>query len=343
MVAIISRLEGLLNQIYGAKMSGIGAAIGGIGGAAIGSAWGMPFLGASLGSSLGGALGGSGGGFDWAAFNAQSNFNQNQFNASMADNWARQIAQQDFQRELAQQGIRYRVEDAARAGISPLVALGAPTFSPSVSVGGVSPTGAGQGAMTPGDNRGRDFAAAISDVARQLTDSDKAQAMMNFQREQMNNSLEVQKADIMLKGAQAAYWAKKTNEPSFPSVWPARGGLAGQGSVIDSAGGTIKMEPPKVENAQPSDASVAAGAGPDTIWKRSGEYTMTAVPRDAVTASASILNPEYLKWQANRVWGGPPPMEYLPPGTVRWVPSGINTWKATPYYPWEAIGRKALY
>jgi hypothetical protein len=41
-----------------------------------------------------------------------------------------------LQREFAQNAISWRVADANRAGIHPLYALGAPTLSPSVSVGG---------------------------------------------------------------------------------------------------------------------------------------------------------------------------------------------------------------
>lgn len=49
-------------------------------------------------------------------------------NSANAEIMAQQLA---FQREMAQHGIRWKVEDAKQAGIHPIYALGAPPFNPS--------------------------------------------------------------------------------------------------------------------------------------------------------------------------------------------------------------------
>ena len=50
------------------------------------------------------------------------------------------LARQEYQnqKEFAQHGLRWKVEDAKQAGINPLVALGASTHSPSASIGSSS-------------------------------------------------------------------------------------------------------------------------------------------------------------------------------------------------------------
>lgn len=82
---------------------------------------------------------------------------------------AAQIAQQNemfekqaaLQREFAQQGIQWKVDDARRSGIHPLYALGAQTATPSVSVGGFSPA-------IPNDPLPAALASAGQDVSRAI-------------------------------------------------------------------------------------------------------------------------------------------------------------------------------
>lgn len=78
---------------------------------------------------------------------------------------AQNIAQQ---REFAQNGIRWKVDDARAAGVHPLFALGANTtsFSP-VSVGDSSSTAMGDAVASAGQNIGRAAQAAMSAPERQ--------------------------------------------------------------------------------------------------------------------------------------------------------------------------------
>lgn len=255
--------------------------------------WGSILGGA--GQFLGGVsslFGGGKGGFDWNAFNAQANFNQNQFNATMADNWARQIAQQDFQREMAQQGIRYRVEDAQRSGISPLVALGAPTFSPSFSVGGVQPTGA----PTPAYNQGGpDFGRALEKMgagvgnilAAQQTDEQKRKAVQDdilFQQQVKSNDL-----DIAIKGVQLGVARMRAGQPGAPNV---------NSSSNDAVFGKYKPDPPKVATELPNTLSTTAGPStPETTFiKTPTGFKPTPATGTPAGQNPEIFSPEYARW-----------------------------------------------
>lgn len=98
------------------------------------------------------------------------------------------IAEQNIQlqREFAQNGIRWKVADAQKAGVHPLFALGANTtsFSP-VSVGTLADTNIGEGIAEAGQNLGR----AI-DATR--TNKDKAAVRINeltVERGELENQL----------------------------------------------------------------------------------------------------------------------------------------------------------
>lgn len=94
------------------------------------------------------------------------------FGADKAKDAAREQAA--LQREFAQNGIRWKVEDAKAAGIHPLYALGAQTtaYSP-VTVGGADWGGVGQnigsaiGAMTTPKEKADGFAKTVQDLTLQ--------------------------------------------------------------------------------------------------------------------------------------------------------------------------------
>lgn len=65
-----------------------------------------------------------------------------------------------LQREFAQHGVRWKAEDAKRAGLHPLFAMGAPTMSPAVSMPDVG--GVGRGLAQMGQDVSRSIAATRS-------------------------------------------------------------------------------------------------------------------------------------------------------------------------------------
>lgn len=96
-------------------------------------------------------------------------------NAANAEAAANNIA---LQREFAQNGIQWKVDDARKAGISPLYALGAPTtsFSP-VSVGAVGSNALGNSLHDMGQDIGRAVNASSSQATREVMFRDKLQQL----------------------------------------------------------------------------------------------------------------------------------------------------------------------
>lgn len=115
----------------------------------------------------------------------------------------------DAQAEFARNSIRWRVEDARRAGIHPIYALGAPTMSP-------APITAGQVADT---SLGASFGAAGQDLSRAInatrTQPERADALFQTMRE-----LEVK--NMALRNDLLAAQISKVNQaggtPAFPSL-----------------------------------------------------------------------------------------------------------------------------
>lgn len=109
--------------------------------------------------------------------------------ASLINGFANRSAQQDYnqqqlqlaheqmamQREFAQMGIRWKVEDAKAAGLHPLAALGAQVSSPSpVSIGGEAPK-LDFGSM--GQDLSRAFKAAATKEERDAIDLEKTKSL----------------------------------------------------------------------------------------------------------------------------------------------------------------------
>jgi len=188
----------------------IGGAIGGAGAAMLGL---PPSVGASIGSSILGGMAAS----DAAKAQAQ----QAQANI-------------DMQKEFAQQGIRWKVEDAKAAGIHPLYALGANTtaFSPVV-------TGDVYGPSRAMADMGQDITRAIHSTRTQSERaSTTAQALQLQNMELQNQLLQAQIA--------------KLNQPGTPPARPDGTAPTGQ----------VKVEPSRVETSLPGQPHTAAASNP---------------------------------------------------------------------------------
>lgn len=129
----------------------------------------FPLLGAVIGagaSLIGGAMNNS----------AQAAANRANIAATEKANAQNLAAQKEF----AQQGIRWRVEDAERSGIHPLYALGAqtPSFSPSFQAGHTEAGRPGDGLSAAGQDIGRAVSSTLTQPERAYN-----QAMMTLQME----------------------------------------------------------------------------------------------------------------------------------------------------------------
>lgn len=172
------------------------------------------------------------------------------------------LAQQQFQFQMdaAREGIRWRVDDAKKAGISPLVALGAPTFNPSVSMGGLPSMENPLAGMGDALGRaGQDISAA---VGRTMTDQEKAAAAIASAK--LANDTRQTEASVNMMNAQANYYNSRAfSTPAFPSVGTSGQIIAGQGNGTATQMGTYQPESPKKLNANPNNSGVVAGpAGP---------------------------------------------------------------------------------
>lgn len=154
-----------------------------------------------------------------AALGAVGSFVNQIFGKKAADDQA------DLQREFAQNGIRWKVEDAKKAGIHPLYALGAQTtaYSP-VTVGGADWGGVGQ-----------NIGSAIDSMR---TPTEKAEG---FQKTVQD--LTIQK--MGLENEVLASQLRMVNQPGRGPGMPGETLIPGQGSTgqsIKIAGNTVQID-----------------------------------------------------------------------------------------------------
>lgn len=211
-------------------------------------------------------------------------------------------AQENFQRELAQQSIHYRVDDAMRSGISPLVALGAPTYSAPATVSNVQPNVGGSYSGGGSDFRGlQAMGMGLGDLGRSITAHDQAEAQLQFAHTMQSAQLDQINADIGLKGAQAAYWAKKAQEPSFPMAYSRVGGLSGQGQVKDDSG-VYRIKAPELTAGDPRNAGTVSGppSPADQIYVTK-EGWLEVQPASGSPASQGDIANSFLNAARNRL------------------------------------------
>lgn len=194
-----------------------------------------------------------------------------------------------LQREFAQNGIQWKVDDARRAGIHPLAALGAPTTSFSNLVG---PTVGqeGEGIQKAGQDIGRAMSAASS----MDTKYDEAVKKITIQKGELENAL-------------LASQIAKTNAPSVGPSMP----TANQRWLVDGQGQTaipmpspnplIKEGPMKRTVSDPGNPVIEPGAVADVGFSRTKDG-YAPVPSSDVMGKMSNDMPGIIMWNLrNRV------------------------------------------
>lgn len=161
--------------------------------------------------------------------------------------------QLDLQREFAQHGIQWRVEDAKRAGIHPAAALGA------------FPTSAQPIIME--DPLGKSIASAGQDISQAVD-----RTLNESQKETMRLNQELMKAQIRetdaRAGAISSDMMRKNQEPSpgFPMVMGGDGqpvtGLEGQAPIFPRTEGFYKLDIPTRFNTNPGKPEQETGMSP---------------------------------------------------------------------------------
>lgn len=212
-----------------------------------------------------------------------------------------------MQREFAQRGIRWRVEDAQAAGVHPLFALGAsiPTYSPSTYMPGNIPDNAGWLSQA-----GQDIGRAI-DATR--TGPEKVGARLQ--------ALSVERAELEndLLRSQIA----RNNQQTGPAMPVANPGLNPGGPMSDKLTVTVDEKPMERTVSDPVKPWSEPAAIPDVGWIKTPTGLVPAPSKDAKERLEDMAIPELMWSLRNNLLpnfgsGDPPPRSLLPEGAVGW-------------------------
>jgi len=219
-----------------------------------------------------------------------------------------------LQREFAQMGIRWKVDDAKAAGIHPLAALGAQThsFSP-VSVGGGS---------DPYQTMGQDIGRAM--MASE-TENDKTIRALQIEGLQLDNQMKASQIRQI-----------NSNVPSHPGASlaiPGQGQTAIPPVVIKSAETTAR---------EPGYLGKEAGSHPDYTYVQGDDGALTRVPSKSTKELIEDQFMPEMMWSSRNVispfldGGAKPPKNLLPNGMADW------DWSVT-RQQWVPISGQAAY
>lgn len=225
-----------------------------------------------------------------------------------------------LQKEFAHNGIRWKVEDAKRAGIHPLFALGAQTHS-------FAPVNAGDTSIGPGlANMGQDLSRAIHSTR---TQSERESAMADLQ-------LENQKLQNEYLLAQIAKLSGDQTGPPSPTLGNA--GLMLDGQV--NSRGTSKFvvdKPLERTVSQPGRPEKEAGAVSDYTHVRT-PFGYSVVPStDVKQRIEDTFIPETMWSVRNQLLPNFMPKKFAPSARP---PKGYDSWKWSyslqGYIPWKS-------
>lgn len=221
------------------------------------------------------------------------------------------------QKEFAQHGIRWRVEDAVRAGLNPEAALGTSGVSYSPS----STFSAGPPSYSDSDRAIDSITAmgqnAFRGLAATMTKEEKAFKQLQLQSLQQ---------DVINKGIQNDILMTRYREmggPSFPS----------QENFVPGQGNSDRVQevPKKSTMSARGSPSHEAGWVPDTGFSRTDKGLYPVVPEGL---SESLEDDMIGKgaWHVRNTlgavlgWAKPPPKNMLPKGYDAWRFNPISGW-----------------
>lgn len=240
-----------------------------------------------------------------------------QANSTAAANAA---AQQQLQMKFAKNGIQWRVQDAQKAGIHPLYALGAsiPTYTPNTFVPGVD-NSLGSGIAAAGQNVGRALDATSPASVRQRQ---YAEAMMALELERGSLQNELLRSNI----------AKLNQNPPMPTAGDRYllDGQSGSGVVSSPtfdqrfSGALIARQPMQQTATQPGAGWQEPGAIADVGYART-ERGLAPVPTaDVKQRIEDMLVPQFMWALRNNLLpnlgiGSGPKGVPVPKGKDGWV------------------------
>lgn len=219
---------------------------------------------------------------------------------------------ESLQREFAQHGIRWRVEDARAAGINPLAALGAPgvSFSP-ISVGGGSAPG---GSFDFAQTMGQDLFRSILSKA---TGGERADSLANLQLESAKLGVENQQLQNQMLASKIGQM--NSMPPPMPDI-----GLSGVNASSGSGPFGVQDKPLERVVSEPGRPAKEVGAIPDFNFART-ETGYTPVPSKDVKERIEDMTIPEMQWSIRNMIAPatgqmkPPPKSWLPKGAKEWI------------------------
>lgn len=234
-----------------------------------------------------------------------------------SSNASQMEANRAFQQQFAQNAIQWKVEDAKKAGIHPLYALGAPTMSPAI-----------QTMQDP-------LASALSSMGQDISRARLSEATPEDRNVSIIGALGIERAQLQndLLRSQIRRLNGQTG-PGMPSVQdPWNFGMP-NADVNDAR--RVTNDPNKITPGAANDPGSGPGANPDVDWLRTRDGGYTIAPSKGAKDRVEDMGLEPWLWSyRNRIGpyiGGhqPPPFTPpAPPGQVfeRWRFNHFNqTW-----------------
>ncbi len=217
----------------------------------------------------------------------------------------------DLQKEFAQKGIRWRVEDAQAAGIHPLYSLGA-------SIPGYNPSAI---RLDSSSSWGKGLHQAGQDISRSIDSTRTRSERLSSRSHAL--SLERGELENQLLRVQIAKLNASQTGPPLPSAVPgATSALPGSGDIPSVSPYEVKRV--QIPAVQRSKRHQSAGAFPETRWART-RTGFSPVPDREAYEDADIGNPSAWPWYWRNqilpslgVSGDPPPDNWLPMGASGW-------------------------
>ena len=206
-------------------------------------------------------------------------------------------ANMQLQREFAQHGIRWKVEDAKEAGIHPLYALGASTHS-------FSPVGVN---VPVADGLGRGLASAGQNISRAM----QAKSTQDERRELADLQARLLEAQIEHVGSQTALNLSRAN-PQLPPPLPNPMGGTSPMTPVDIEelapipGNAVVVEPNTVGAASRSQPGTLAGGHSGHVLVRMDNDVYVQQPNRAVFGE-EMHSPGMFGWMAKQQFDPRPP------------------------------------
>jgi hypothetical protein len=194
-----------------------------------------------------------------------------------------------LQKEFAQKGIQWRVEDAKKAGIAPLAALGASLYQAQPTY-----TGSSLGELSNIFNMGQDVTRAFTSTR---SNDDRSSDLLKLQIE----GAELDNQGKMIQNQYAASQLAKLSAnqvgPALPSAMDAP--ISGQ---ADSHGLGVSVNPVQANASRPGVPGQEAGAVNDFSYVRTADGGLAIVPSlDAKQRIEDQIIPE-VQWQARNLY-----------------------------------------